>query len=62
MSVNIRADDVVLNRVYMRCLLTIGKVEKLVVHKTEFSFLIVREKSIQLSGLSLESLVSHSIQ
>ena len=57
--VNIRADDVVLNTVYMRCLLIIvkrkkkGGNRKLTVHKTEFSFLIGpffrQEKSIQLS-------------
>ena len=54
-SVSIRADDVVLNTVYMRCLLIIVKKNenrKLVEHKTVFSFLIGpffrREKSIQL--------------
>ena len=68
-SVNIRADDVVLNTVYMRCLLIIVKKKKenrkLVVHKTEFSFLIgpfLTGKINPIIRLSLENLASYFIQ
>ena len=69
-SVNIRADDVVMNTL-LRCLLIIVKKKrkenrKLLVHKTEFSFLIgpffPTGKINLIVRLSLEKLVSHFIQ